>query len=83
MRIDQFTTDTGVSEHTATTVAAHSTIARVGLWSALAFMWNLPWEITHIRLYTDLAAIDGGLSKVGVGAIPAAQRAKPYSSTPD
>ncbi len=27
-------------------------IARAGLWSALAFVLNLTWEIAHVRLYT-------------------------------
>ncbi len=31
-------------------------IARAGLWSALAFVLNLAWEIAHVRLYTIWAA---------------------------
>ena len=34
-------------------------IARAGLWSALAFVLNLTWEIAHVRLYTIWAAADG------------------------
>jgi len=34
-------------------------LARTGLWSALAFVLNLTWEIAHVRLYTIRAAADG------------------------
>ena len=34
-------------------------IARAGLWSALAFVLNLAWEIAHVRLYTIWAEADG------------------------
>ena len=34
-------------------------IARAGLWSALAFILNLTWEIAQVRLYTIWAAADG------------------------
>ncbi len=34
-------------------------IANVGLWSALAFVLNLIWEIAHVRLYTIWGAGDG------------------------
>ena len=34
-------------------------LARVGLWSALAFVLNLAWEIAHVRLYTIWATADG------------------------
>ena len=33
--------------------------ARLGLWSALALVLNLIWEIAHVRLYTLWAAADG------------------------
>ena len=33
--------------------------ARAGLWSALAFVLNLAWEIAHARLYTLWAEADG------------------------
>lgn len=33
-------------------------ITRAGLWSALAFVLNLIWEIAHVRLYTIWAAAD-------------------------
>lgn len=39
--------------------AAHSAMARVGLWSGLAFALNLTWEIAQVRLYTIWAAADG------------------------
>jgi hypothetical protein len=34
-------------------------MARAGLWSALAFVLNLAWEIAQVRLYTIWAAADG------------------------
>jgi len=34
-------------------------MARAGLWSALAFVLNLTWEIAHVRLYTLWAEADG------------------------
>ena len=34
-------------------------MARAGLWSALAFVLNLVWEIAQVRLYTIWAAADG------------------------
>ena len=40
-------------------MAAPGMIARAGLWSALAFVLNLTWEIAHVRLYTIWAAADG------------------------
>jgi len=33
-------------------------IVRAGLWSALAFVLNLAWEIAHVRLYTLWAEAD-------------------------
>lgn len=33
-------------------------VARAGLWSALAFVLNLAWEIAHARLYTIWAEMD-------------------------
>ena len=39
--------------------ATLSTIARAGLWSALAFALNLTWEVAQARLYTIWAAADG------------------------
>jgi hypothetical protein len=29
-----------------------NTMARAGLWAALAFVFNLVWEIAQVRLYT-------------------------------
>ena len=37
----------------------HRVMARAGLWSALAFVLNLAWEIAHVRLYTIWGAADG------------------------
>ena len=34
-------------------------VTRAGLWSTLAFVMNLAWEIAHVRLYTIWAAADG------------------------
>ena len=34
-------------------------MARAGLWSALAFVLNLAWEIAQVRLYTIWTAADG------------------------
>jgi hypothetical protein len=34
-------------------------LARVSLWSALAFVLNLTWEIAHVRLYTIWMESDG------------------------
>ncbi len=39
--------------------STHSAMARAGLWSALAFVLNLVWEIAQVRLYTIWAAADG------------------------
>jgi hypothetical protein len=41
------------------TAVALRVISRAGLWSALAFVFNLAWEIAHVRLYTIWAAADG------------------------
>ena len=34
-------------------------MARVGLWSALAFVLNLAWEVAQVSLYTIWAQADG------------------------
>ena len=34
-------------------------VVRAGLWSAIAFVLNLAWEITHVRLYTIGSEADG------------------------
>ena len=39
--------------------AAKKMIARAGLWSALAFVLNLTWEIAHVRLYAIWIEADG------------------------
>ena len=38
---------------------ARRAIARTALWSALAFVLNLAWEIAHVRLYTIGMEADG------------------------
>ena len=50
--------NTSVNSYATHTVAALGPIARAGLWSALAFVFNLTWEIAHIRLYTIWPATD-------------------------
>jgi len=59
MRAARPAAKTGVRPDTLGTMAAHSVIARAGLWSALAFVLNLTWEIAQARLYTIWAAADG------------------------
>jgi hypothetical protein len=34
-------------------------LCHAGLWSALAFVFNLAWELAHVRLYTIRAEADG------------------------
>ena len=41
------------------TVAVRAAIARAGVWSALAFVLNLAWEIGHVRLYALWIEADG------------------------
>lgn len=40
-------------------MATPGVMARAGLWSALAFVLNLTWEIAHVGLYTIWAEADG------------------------
>jgi hypothetical protein len=40
-------------------MATPGLMARAALWSALAFVLNLAWEIAHARLYTLRAETDG------------------------
>ncbi len=40
-------------------MATPGVMPRAGLWSALAFVLNLTWEMAHARLYTIWAASDG------------------------
>lgn len=40
-------------------MATPGVMARAGLWSALAFVLNLVWEIGHVRLYTIWTQADG------------------------
>jgi hypothetical protein len=39
-------------------MATTGMIARAGLWSALAFVLNLTWEVAQLKLYTIWAAAD-------------------------
>ena len=41
------------------TVAAFGAMALAGVWSALAFILNLAWEIGHVRLYALWIEADG------------------------
>ena len=59
MRAARVTAKTGVSPHAIRTMATPGVMARAGLWSALAFVLNLTWEIAHVRLYTIWAEADG------------------------
>jgi hypothetical protein len=40
-------------------LASPGIVAGAGLWSVLAFVFNLMWEIAHVRLYTIWPATDG------------------------
>ena len=40
-------------------MATPGVMSRAGLWSALAFLLNLAWEIAHVRLYTLWMEADG------------------------
>ncbi len=40
-------------------MAMTGTVARAGLWSALAFLLNLAWEIAQVTLYTIWTEADG------------------------
>ena len=59
MRPTGVTAKTSDSTQAIRTLAAPGMIARAGLWSALAFVLNLAWEIAHVRLYAIWAAADG------------------------
>jgi hypothetical protein len=59
MRTTRFTANTGVSPHAIQTLSACSVLVSAGLWSALAFILNLTWEIAHFRLYTIWPATGG------------------------
>lgn len=52
MRAARVAAKSGVKTYAIRVDAASSIIARVCLWSALAFVLNLVWEIGHVRLYT-------------------------------
>lgn len=49
----------GVSPSAIQTVTASGVMAGAGHWAALAFVFNLLWEIGQVRLYTLWAAADG------------------------
>ena len=59
MRAARVTAKTGVSPHAIRTMATPGVMARAGLWSALAFVLNLAWEIGHVRLYAIWMEADG------------------------
>ena len=59
MRPTGVTAKTSDSTQAIRTLAAPGMIARAGLWSALAFVLNLAWEIAQVRLYAIWAAADG------------------------
>ena len=59
MRATRVTAKTGVSPHAMRTMATPGVMARAGLWSLLAFVLNLTWEIAQVRLYTLWAEADG------------------------
>ena len=59
MRAARVTAKTSDSTQAIRTLAAPGMIARAGLWSALAFVLNLAWEIAQVRLYAIWAAADG------------------------
>jgi hypothetical protein len=60
-RRDPPTEESGYSdpECSIRTMGTPSVMARAGLWSALAFVLNLTWEIAQVRLYTIWATADG------------------------
>ena len=59
MRAARAATKIGVDRYAVHVDAKLGTIARVGLWSALAFVLSLVWEIGHVRLYTIWMEADG------------------------
>ncbi len=59
MRAARVTSKTSAIPHGIRTLTASGMIARAGLWSALAFVLNLAWEIAHVSLYATWAAADG------------------------
>jgi len=59
MKADRATVKKGSSPDAIRTAATPGVVARAGLWSALAFVFNLTWEIAQVRLYTIWAAADG------------------------
>jgi hypothetical protein len=59
MRAARVAAKSGGSTYATRVSATPSIIARVCLWSALAFVLNLVWEISHVRLYTIWMEADG------------------------
>ena len=59
MRAARAETKIGVDRYGVHVDAKLGAIAGVGLWSALAFVLSLVWEISHARLYTIWRQADG------------------------
>ena len=59
MRAARATATTGVRRHVIGPVEMAGILAGAGLWSTIAFVLNLTWEIAHVRLYTIWGAADG------------------------
>jgi len=59
MRATRVAAKSGVSTYATRVSATPSIVACVCLWSALAFVLNLVWEISHVRLYTIWMEADG------------------------
>ena len=59
MRVGPSYAITDVIRHAMRTTVMPDVLAGAGLWSALAFILNLTWEIAQVRLYTIWAAADG------------------------
>jgi hypothetical protein len=52
MRVARVAPTVGGVPNAMRTIAAPGLIMRLGLWSALALVLNLAWEIAHVSLYT-------------------------------
>lgn len=53
------TAKSGVNAYAIRVDTTPGAIVRAGLWSALAFVLNLAWEVGHVRLYTIWMQADG------------------------
>ena len=74
MRTGRVPAETGVTPHAIRTMATSGVMARAGLWSALAFVLNLAWEVAQVRLYTlwadaDLASVAWALFHCSLGDV--------------